>query len=312
MRAASRPLLALVCLLLLAACAAPSTQSERIEPTVEPVYPQLRTYPEIPVLEDLVYGVADDGTPLLLDACFPRDASRTDSASEPRPAIVVIHGGSWMRGDKANLNWRSICQWLATEGYVAVSVNYRLAPAATFPAQLDDVTRAVEWLREPDQVRRLGINPDRVGAFGGSAGGNLAALLGAAGVGDWTSGARIAAVVDLSGPTDLRDAIPAIDTTGDPFEQVQLTYLGCPTLDECPHAADASPVTLVDSSDPPFFIAHSTEEFIPVLQSNALASELREVGVPVTYVTVEGSLHSIAMLDDAMRERILEFLRASL
>ena len=312
MRAVTRPLLALACLLLLSACSPTSTASERVEPTVEPVYPQLQTYPQIPVLEDLVYGTADDGTPLLLDACFPKDADRTDPASDPRATIVVIHGGSWMRGDKANLNWRSICQWFATEGYVAVSVNYRLAPAATFPAQLDDVTRAVEWLREPAQVRRLGIDPDRIAAFGGSAGGNLAALLGTAGVGDWTSGARIRAVVDLSGPTDLRDAIPATDTTGDPFELVQLTYLGCPTLDECPWAADASPVTLVDSSDPPFFIAHSTDEFIPVLQSNALASALREVGVPVTYVTVEGSLHSIAMMDDAMRERILTFLRDTL
>lgn len=310
MRAATRTLLVLACLAL-AGCAPLSTASERVEPTVEPVYPQVRTYPEIPVFEDLVYATVD-GVPLTLDVCVPRDADRDDPPTEPRAAVLVIHGGSWMRGDKADLVWRSTCQWLATQGYVAASVNYRLAPEYVFPAQLDDVSAAVAWLRDADRVRRFDIDPARIGVFGGSAGGNLAALLGTAGVGDWSSGTRVAAVVDLSGPVDLRHAIAATDPSGDPFEEVQLAYLGCPSLDECPSAADASPVTLVDSSDPPFFVAHSTEEFIPILQANGLVAALRGVGVPVTYVTVEGTLHSAQMLDDAMRERILEFFRSTL
>ena len=71
------------------------------------------------------------------------------------PAVVSIHGGSWARGDKANADWRNVCMWLASEGFVAASVNYRLVPDARFPAAIDDVALAVEWLRAPEQVRAL-------------------------------------------------------------------------------------------------------------------------------------------------------------
>ena len=87
------------------------------------------------------------------------------------PTVVSVHGGSWARGDKANADWRKVCLWLASEGFVAASVNYRLVPDARFPAQIDDVALAVEWLREPEQVERFGIDPARIAAFGGSAGG---------------------------------------------------------------------------------------------------------------------------------------------
>lgn len=307
-------LLAAACALalLMAGCSPTGDDSERVEPTALPVYPQLRTYPEVPVIEDIQYGVADDGQPLLLDACFPTDHDIDDLESDPRPAIVSIHGGSWMRGDKANLNWRAVCQWLASEGFVVVSVNYRLAPASVFPAQLDDVSQAVAWLRDPVTVERYNLDPDRIGAFGGSAGGNLAALLGTAGSGDWTSGTRVAAVAELSGPTDLRERIPTTDSYNQDFGDVQLAYTGCAALEGCAAAADASPITRVDDTDPPFFVGHSVDEFIPLSQSDDFVTELRGAGVPVTYVTVEGSLHSIGMLDDAMQQRIVAFFRDTL
>jgi acetyl esterase len=311
MRAPLTTLAAALALLLLSGCTPTGDDSERIEPTALPVYPALRTYPEIPVIEDIVYAEAD-GRPLYLDACFPTDNDIDDTATEPRPSIVSIHGGSWMRGDKANLNWRAVCQWLASEGFVAVSVNYRLAPDAAFPAQLDDVTAAVEWLRDPVTVARYDLDPDRIGAFGGSAGGNLAALLGTAGSGDWTSGSRVAAVAELSGPTDIRERIPTTDSYNQDFGDVQLAYTGCEVLIGCPAAAEASPITHIDDTDPPFFIGHSVDEFIPLSQSDTFVTELREAGVPVTYLTVEGTLHSLGMLDDAMQQRIIAFFRDTL
>jgi acetyl esterase len=297
--------------LAVSACGPTGAQSERIEPTAQPVYPQVMTYPSIPVIEDIPYGAAD-GQPLLLDACFPDDASIDDADSPPRPVIVSIHGGSWMRGDKSNINWRSVCQWFASEGFVAVSVDYRLVPSSTFPAQLDDVQDAVDWLRDPAQVARYNIDPDNIGAFGGSAGGNLAALLGTSGRGDWTVGARVAAVVDLSGPVDIREPIPTTDTYNQDFPAVQLAYLGCTSFDGCVTAAGASPITLVDSSDPPFFVAHSVDDFIPLSQSERFVETLRAAGVDTTFITLEGSLHSIAMLDDDMRQRVIEFFREHL
>jgi len=303
--------LVVVVVVALSACGPTGDDSEFVTPTANPVYPEVRTYPEIPVIEDIPY-VDRDGTPQLLDACFPGDADIDDPSSPPRPVIVSIHGGSWMHGDKANINWRSVCQWFASEGFVAVSINYRLVPDAVFPAQLDDVQDAVRWLRSPAQVRRYNIDPDRIGAFGGSAGGNLAALAGLYGAGSVMADARLAAVASLSGPADLREPIPTTDSYNQDFAQVQLAYVGCTSFDGCSGAAAASPVTLIDPSDPPFFVAHSTEEFIPLSQSQALVTALRASGVDTTFVTVEGSLHSIAMLDDDMRARVIAFFRTKL
>ncbi|PJJ73445.1 acetyl esterase/lipase [Diaminobutyricimonas aerilata] len=299
-------MLALGTAALLGGCAVTGPDAE-VTPTAESVYPQLRTYPDVPVLENVRYGTADE-VPLLLDVCLPEEASEIDDDTPPRPAIVSVHGGSWARGDKANLNWRSVCQWLASEGFVAASVNYRLAPTYTFPAQIDDVRQAIGWLREPDQVDRYAIDPDRIALFGGSAGGNLAALLGTEGTGDWTEGTRVAAVAELSGPVDLT---AAGQRTPD-FEPVQLSYLGCPELAECEVAHDASPYYAIDPSDPPFFVGHSVDERIPVAQSEQFVKELRRHGVDTTFVTVEGTMHSIAMLDDPMRERIIAFYREKL
>jgi acetyl esterase len=300
------PLVALAVALIatLSACGPTGSDSEVVEPGSLPVYPEVQTYPDIPVVADIPYAASGE----TLDLCLPVASDE----SGPYPAIVVIHGGSWQRGDKSNVTWRSICQWLASEGYVTVSINYRLAPTATFPAQLDDVQDAVRWLRDPDRVDRYDIDPDRIGALGGSAGGNLAALLGTSGTGSLTDGVRVAAVAEFSGPTDLRAAIPTTDSYNQDFGTVVLEYTGCTSFENCPAAAAASPITLVDETDPPFFVAHSIDEFIPLSQADSFVEVLRENSIDTTYVTVEGALHSVAMLDDEMRERVLAFFSASL
>ncbi|MFF3601899.1 alpha/beta hydrolase, partial [Kitasatospora indigofera] len=193
----------------------------------------------IRVTEDVTYGTRDDGTLLTLDVCRPAETAEAETteataaeavqadamaaeavlpdATPPGaegaavvavrgglPAVVSIHGGSWARGDKANDDWRNVCGWLASEGFVAYSLNYRLVPEALFPAAIDDVALAVEWMRTPANASRFGIDPARIGAFGGSAGGNLAALLGTRGTGPLDEGSRVAAVAELSAPIDLR------------------------------------------------------------------------------------------------------------
>lgn len=292
-------------------CAPSGSDAESITPETTSLYPEFSTYPNIPVIEDLQYGTADDA-PLLLDVCLPDDAGADPEALKPRPAVISIHGGSWARGDKANLSWRSVCQWLASEGYVAVSVNYRLAPASVYPAQIEDVQRAVRWLRADDQVEEYSIDPTLIGVFGGSAGGNLAALLGTDGSGALDAGDRVAAVAELSGPTDLTQKAFAAGTVTDDFVPIELAYLGCGSLDSCDQARAASPLFKVDSTDPPFFVGHSTDERIPVAQSRQFVAQLRKAGVDTTFVEVEGAMHSIAMLDDDMRDRIAEFFAEKL
>ncbi|GAB3041499.1 hypothetical protein GCM10027052_24030 [Parafrigoribacterium mesophilum] len=298
---------ALVCMLaagvvlVLGACASGPPPAP-VKAAAAPAQQHALVYPDVKTVSNLSYGTAG-GQDLLLDVCLPSDAAGTH-----RPAIIGVHGGSWKGGDKANQSWVGICRWLASEGFVTVSVNYRLVPAARFPAQIVDVRAAVRWLREPAQVARFGIDPSRIGAIGGSAGGNLVALLGTEGSGPWDVGSRVAAVADLSGPVDLTAA--GVATTD--FQAVQLAYLGCASYASCPAARAASPVYQVDATDPPFFIAHSLHEYIPLQQSEELVTALRQHGVHTTFVTKPGTLHAVAMLDDSLRAEIAAFFHATL
>jgi acetyl esterase/lipase len=303
-RAAALGAAALAALVALAGCGPTGTESERVEGVVVSSNPHLATDPTVPTTVDIAYATID-GQPLYLDACRPADFDPlTDTA---RAAIVVVHGGSWARGSKNDIAWRAVCQWLAKAGYPTFAVDYRLAPEHPFPAAIDDVSAAVRWLRDPEQVTRFGIDPARIGAFGGSAGGNLVSLLGTRGSGGLDTGSRVAAVAELSGPIDLTGVAATDD-----FIPVQLSYLGCADYTNCPAAALASANTRVDGSDPPFLVVHSTEELIPIGQARLFVQALRDAGVDTTYVTVEGRLHSIAMIDDALKQRILDFFARTL
>jgi acetyl esterase/lipase len=290
----------------LAGCATGTTPNAEITPKTQVNNPALATLPDVAVISDLTYPT-DAGRTQTLDVCVPpRDVQKRNPG--PHPAIIEVHGGSWARGDKADLGYRAVCQWLASAGYPTFDLNYRLAPQFPFPAGFDDVQAAVRWLREPAQVARFDIDPDRIGAFGGSAGGNLVALLGTTGSGGWTSGSRVAAVVEMSGPADLSGA----DVTPD-FLPTQLAYLGCASESDCPAAEAASPIDQVDPSDPPFFVTHSRDESrIPLAQSKAFVATLRRAGVDTTFVIVEGRAHSIAMLDDDLKNRIVAFYHRTL
>jgi len=308
-------------LLALTACAS-STRSEASEGANSPtptrtavaVHPEVTTSSGVRVIENIEYGRAG-GQSLLLDACLPTSsatasatpAGEPDEQPSPRASIVMIHGGSWTRGDKAEPAYRAVCEWLARGGYPTFAVDYRMDPQFVFPAALEDVRTAVAWLREDPQLGRFNLDPERIGAFGGSAGGNLAALLGTVGSGPLSEGTRVAAVAELSGPADLTGA----DATPE-FVPVQLAFLGCAREEECPNARAASPIFSVSADDPPFFIANSSQEKIPVAQSRRFAEALQSAGISTTFVEVPGGLHSIAMLGPSLRDRILSFYASTL
>lgn len=289
----------------------------------------IRTFerPEgITVAEDVEYGTQADGAVLTLDVCSPAIAaaeettleavpatvSPEEAAAALRPAVISIHGGSWARGDKGNSDWRMVCAWLASEGFVAYSVNYRMVPDAVFPAALDDVALAVEWARDPVNAQTYGIDPDRIGVFGGSAGGNLAALLGTRGSGSLTEGARVAAVAELSAPLDLSHQALVAGRAPAGLQNIVRDYVGCFSLRACPKAAAASPAGTLDRSDPPVFLGSSTDEYIPLAQATDYAEALERTGVAHELVTVPGTLHSIGILDAAMREKVAAFLYTTL
>jgi len=288
----------------LGGCSLVSAARPTPAPTPSAARPQPVTDHGVRVIPDIEYGVAG-GQRLLLDACLPPSRqSPTSDAPDPAPqaSIVMVHGGSWTRGDKADPEYREVCTWLAKAGYPTFNVDYRMDPAFIFPAALEDVKSAVIWLRQPEQLGRFDLDPARIAALGGSAGGNLASLLGTTGSGPLTEGTRVSAVVDLSGPADLTgaDVKPG-------FVPVQLAFLGCASETDCPAARAASPIFAASADDPPFFIANSTNELIPIEQSRRFADALRAAGVPTTFVSVTGGLHSVAMLGPGLRARILDF-----
>ena len=288
-----------------AATSSASAASTHVAPATRVVAADAPVYPGVRVVRDLVYDRVH-GEDLKLDVCLPPEHGRGRIAA--RPAILSIHGGSWAHGAITDPDWMDVCQWLASSGYVTASVEYELAPEHPYPAAITEIERAVEWLRERVEDKRFAIDPALIGAFGGSAGGNLAALLGTLGHGSTTTGHRVSAVAELSGPTNL---------TGSGLEQADfypyvLSYLHCAKFSTCPQAVDASPLYHVDKTDPPFFIGQSSDERIPLVQSTSFVKRLVQAGVDVTFVTIVGHKHSISMLDSAMRARIIEFFRAKL
>lgn len=249
------------------------------------------------VIEDVHVGRADG---IRLDVCLPADAAPGS------PAVLSVHGGGWRGGDKAGPQWRDVCTWLASEGFVVFQPNYRLAPEHSFPAARDDLERVVAWIGEDAQVERFGHDPGRLGAFGDSAGGNLVALLATRESGG--ASGEIDAVVELSAPLDL--TAEGIERGGldEGFQRVQLEYLGCESYADCPVARAASPMYEVDASDPPFFVVASTEDFIPVEQADDFVERLEAANVEVEYVRVDSDGHALVLLDDDLRTRIAAWL----
>ena len=248
-----------------------------------------------------------------LDLYLPAadDGSDSNAASPPRPLLVWIHGGGWRQGSKDRcplvLN-RLIADEIFSRGYAVASIGYRLTDAARFPAQVDDCRDAVRFLQ--DRAGEYGLDPDRVGLWGPSAGGHLVAMTGLA---DGDDDLGIAAVCDFYGPTDLvrfAEDSPRVAADGSPEHRL----LGGPVKERVALARRASPVTHVDADDPPFLIVHGTNDpLVPLTQSERLHEALRAAGVDSHLVVVDGGGHGgPGFLDPPMRDRILAFFDSHL
>jgi acetyl esterase len=253
---------------------------------------------------DLRYATAG-GQDLLLNACLPRSDDTT-------PAVILVHGGGFESGNKDSGGMMQLCKKLAADGFAAFSIDYRLMPEHQYPAQVEDLRAAIEWLRKPAQVKRFEIDPARIGVFGSSAGAIIAASQGTAGSGDLAEGSRVGAVVALSPAADLTESGLALGRPSATEVKLILAYLGCRDVEDCPDARAASPLYGVDPSDPPFFIAVSEREIVPEQQAAALSEALTAASVPVTFEVKTGSRHALALLDESMLAAVLEFLHQNL
>jgi acetyl esterase/lipase len=211
---------------------------------------------------DLVYQRIG-GRALKLDLYLPR------TPLDAPAVILCIHGGGWCSGHRSQCpNWK-----LANYGYAVAAIEYRLSNEATFPAQLDDCHTAIKWLR--DNAERYGFNAERIGVWGHSSGGHLAALLGVCG--------KVQAVCAISTPSDLirmhRDAVG--NPISDPRAPGAIEALLGGSIDSrLEKAHTASPIDLVSSKSAPFLLIHGAKDrTVPVNQSELFATALEAAGV---------------------------------
>ncbi len=237
--------------------------------------------------------VEGGGSRQQLDICFA-------TKGKPRPLIVWIHGGGWRSGSKE----QNPALFLVKEGYAVASINYRLTDKAAWPAQIEDCKAAIRYLRA--HADRYRIDPDRIGVWGGSAGGHLAAMLGTtsdsnefATASNVAESSAVQAVCDWFGPTNFcpekpdGEALAVINPPARSGQEMVEELLGGSPSEKVDVARSASPVTFATADDPPFLIMHGADDrVVPVAHSRMLAKSLKDAGVSVKLKVVPEAGHA--------------------
>jgi acetyl esterase/lipase len=250
---------------------------------------------------------------LALDATLQRDLAYVANGHERQkldlylpgqgenfPLIIWIHGGAFRMGSKEGVEHDPVPLDYLARGYAVASINYRLSQHAIFPAQIADCKAAVRWLRA--HAPEFKLNPQRFAAWGPSAGGHLAAMLGTTGhVAEFEVGehlavsSRVQCVVDYFGPTDFlqMDAQrPPGGMIHDTPDSPESELIGGPIQANKAKVARANPITFVRHDAPPFLIVHGDcDPLVPYPQSELLVSALQAAGVAATFYTVQGGGH---------------------
>lgn len=226
----------------------------------------------VKVERDIVYAQYGERK-VLLDLYLPKKP-----ASEKIPCIVVIHGGGWRSGDKTR--FAAIATHLAEQGFAAACIGYRLLPEVQFPAPILDCKAAVRWVRA--NAAKHGIDPDRLGAIGGSAGGHLVAMLGTSShvkelEGDGGNpgiSSRVHAVVAMATPAEMSRAA---ERAGIDQKMVALI----------------SPVTHVTKDSAPLLLLHGTKDtLVPMSQSELLLEKYQKAGAKAELVKIQDGIHA--------------------
>jgi acetyl esterase/lipase len=217
------------------------------------------------------------------------------------PVLVYIHGGAWMIGDKREQGLPLLYE-LARRGWVAVTINYRLSPGATWPDHIVDCKRALAWVRE--HIAEYGGAPGFLAVSGGSAGGHLAALV-ALTSGDpsfqpgfESADASVDACVPFYGVYDM-----TAGRGSSAYDQGLLTLLERRVFkrrlaDDPGVFEGASPLHRVHPGAPPFFVIHGTNDtLVPVGDARAFVRALRAVSrAPVLYAELPYTQHAFDVL----------------
>jgi acetyl esterase/lipase len=233
------------------------------------------------------------------------DVYRPEPTLATKAAVVIIHGGAWIGGNKRDM--KPLAEAFAKQGVLAASVQYRLAPKTRWPGFYDDVQTAVRYLRE--NATKFGIDPRRIGSCGASAGGHLALLLGFTETRDLKTteyakhSSRVSAVFDIFGPTDMSRDYPQS------YDMLFNAVLGKPKAQAGEEIKAASPVNFLNKLSAPVFIVHGTADpVVPIAQSKWLEEKLKLNGTLVVSRYIDGMKHEIpasnATVMQAMQEGV--------
>ena len=327
-----------------AACAVSSQAAEpRVgsAPVLEDRYPERRIgFPdEVVGFPDLTYASLAGYRPLVLDLYRPA------KPGQPLPLVVYLHGGGWQSGHTRHSgafeDWPGVLASIAARGYVVASVEYRLSGEAPFPAAVQDVKAAIRWLRT--RAAEFDIDKARAVVWGGSAGGQLAALVGAscgasaleppsAAANQRAEPGRadkpvsqpqpvataesdcVQGVVTWYGIFDFSDVLHRSAQDAAP-RGAEYRYLGCaPGKCSAATLAAAGAISYVDSKDPPVLMIHGMNDHtVPIGQSRSYLAALRAKGVKGELVEIPGVDHSfIGENPEATRDASLRALNQTL
>ncbi len=259
--------------------------------------------PGVQVTRDVLYREAA-GKRLRLDIAMPSERGQS------RPAIMQIHGGAWIIGDKREQGWPLIGH-LAANGWVCFNVNYRLSPGATWPDHLVDLKYALKWIR--DHADEYGVDPGFIAVTGGSAGGHLTAMMGlTANDPEYQPGfedadTSVQAAVPVYGVYDFTNRL---GTMLDRFcTQMLEPMIIKAFFDEEPEKFHrASPMDRVHPDAPPFLIVHGDRDTLaPVEDARVFAELLEEASrAPVVYTELGGAQHAFDIFASPRTARMLD------
>jgi len=267
---------------------------------------------------DIAYGNLSEAQKL--DIYLPNEGEG------PFPVIIAIHGGGFMQGDKTGKDLTSMLEGV-NRGYAVVPVNYRLSGEAVFPAAISDVKAAIRYIKA--NAEKYNLDPGNIVAWGNSAGGNLASLVGTTGDDDSLDGentgnleysSEVKAVVDWFGPLEFLKLDEQFQESGitpklgerSSDMSPESKYIGGNITENAELAEKANPTYYITKDDPYFLIQHGTADpNVPIQQSIDFKGKLTNIlgKEKVTLSLLEGAGHGGEQFDAKENlEEVFEFL----